>query len=365
MPPEKLDKRLLSYLKTACQNKASDLHIKASAPPKVRVNGNLVPLKVDHPLTAEETEGIIRSTMSEQEWNNFLQSWERDYSLDVPSLGRFRVNAFYTRGTVGMVARVVSAAPPSLKDLGIPDPVRLLSQERNGLIIVSGATGSGKTTTLAGIVDQINANRSVHIVTIEDPIEIIHEDKKASISQRELSSDTKDYSAALHSALRQDPDVILIGEMRHEDTVRTALQAAQTGHLVLSTLHTTSAAETINRLVEFFPEREQKQVRINLAESLRGVVCQRLVPVKDSDARVALVEILLNRGRVPETILDPSKGDLKEIMEASRSYGMQTFDDNLLSLLSRGVITMPTALENSPNRHDFKIKAKSINERTG
>lgn len=358
-----IDKDLISYLRTAIRYNASDLHIKAFSPPRIRVNGELTPIKAP-PLSPETTEQIVRSTMSEREWDYFIQTWEKDYSLDVEGIGRFRLNAFYSRGNVEMIARSVLGEAPSISSLGLPNSVSILAKERNGMIVVSGPTGSGKTTTLAGIVDQINSSRKAHIVTIEDPIEIIHHDKKSSVSQRELSSDTKDYMSGLRAALRQDPDVILLGEMRHEETVRTAIHAAQTGHLVLTTLHTTSAIGTISRIVDFFPEREQYQVRLSLSESLRGVVCQRLVPTVSKNERAVIADILINRGRVPEIIVDPTKGDLQEVMENGKSYGMQTFDDSLLYLLEAGTITMETAMNNTSDRHNFRLKSKVIQSRT-
>lgn len=361
-PGHILDRTLVKLLRAAHKNSASDLHIKAGGPPRLRVRGELRPLRMDD-LTGDDTERMVRSTMRESEWDDFSHKWEKDYSIDLDGIGRFRVNAFYTRGSIGMILRRINAEPPSLEGLGVPEAIKSLAKEKNGLILVCGATGSGKSTTLAGIVNYINQERGVHIVTIEDPIEYIHNDIKASISQREVSSDTKDFGSALHSALRQDPDVILLGEMRQEETVRTALAAAETGHLVMTTLHTTSAPEAITRLLDFFPEGEQKQIRFALANSLRGIVCQRLVQSSDGTKRLAVVEMLVNQGRIPEAILSPEKYDVGDIMREGKGFGMQTFEDHLAALVVQDAITMETALESTVNKHDFNVRMRNLRSR--
>lgn len=345
---------------TAVQNNGSDIHIKPGSPPKIRVGGTLKPL-ASPPLTADQAEALVMQTMNSEVQTLFYNNMEADYAYDAEGVGRFRINAYRTRGDVGLVARVVNDQPASLDDLGLPSVVNDLAMQKSGLVLVTGATGSGKSSTLAGMVYHINCNRSVHIVTIEDPIETVHRDIKSSISQREVSSDTKSFGNALRSAMRQDPDVILIGEMRDLDTVRAALAAAETGHLVLSTLHTTNAAEAVNRIIDFFPSHEQRQVRISLAASLRGVVSQRLVEGKGGKRRLPVVEVLVQNGRVEEAILDPGKTpNLPKIISEGKYYGMQTFEDHLTSLVQNGTIDVSTALKATENQHDFKLLLKGL-----
>lgn len=350
---------LVAILQAAKQQGASDLHLKAGAPPRLRVNGKLYAVNLSRTLTDEDMLDIARSTMKENEWQDFHARWEKDYSLTVEGVGRFRVNAFHARGSIGMVMRRISPEPPTVQSLHLPESVCALGSQKNGFILVCGATGSGKSTTLAAIVNLINHTKSVHIVTIEDPIEYIHSDVRSVISQREVSSDTKSFADALHSALRQDPDVISLGEMRSEDTARTALTAAETGHLVMSTLHTTTAADSISRFLDFFSEGEQKQVRATLASSLRGVVCQRLLPTVDGKGRVAAIEVLLNVGRVPDALMDPAKYDLGELIAEGSSYGMQSFEDHLEALVLSGSISMETAMANTLHSHDFAIRMRN------
>lgn len=354
-----LDQRLLSLMDAAQQYGASDIHIKADNAPKLRIKGELQPVGVP-PLTGDDTEDIARTTMREPEWTEFLNTWEKDYSLTSAQGVRFRVNAFYTRGNISMVLRRIETNPPSMDDLGLGENIKRLAREKNGLILVCGATGSGKSTTLASIINHINRSENAHIVTIEDPIEFIHDDIKASISQREINSDTRDFNAALRSSLRQDPDIILLGEMRGEDAVRAALTAAETGHLVLSTLHTTSAPEAITRLLDIFPHEEQNQIRITLATSLRGVIAQRLLPSADGSGRVAVREVLLNQGRAPEAILKPEKYSLEDIMREGKSYGMQSFEDHLMELVVTGSITKEIAIESAVNKHDLRVKMRHL-----
>ncbi|HEY9563309.1 MAG TPA: PilT/PilU family type 4a pilus ATPase, partial [Nocardioides sp.] len=285
--------QIAPFLNAVVVNRGSDLHIKAGGPPRIRISGSLVPLQVD-PLTADQSWEMILETMPADIAEEFRATNEADFALHVPEIGRFRVNAFRTRGTVSSVLRLVGDEPVSLAQLGVPDVVRRLALEPRGLVLVTGPTGSGKTTTLSGMVDAINDARPVHVLTLEDPIEVVHRDKVASISQREVGTDTKAWGTALRAAMRQDPDVILIGEMRDAETVKAALAAAETGHFVMSTLHTTDATETVNRIIDFFPPHEQKQVRLGLAASLRGIVCQRLVPKSSGDGRVCAMEIAVN-----------------------------------------------------------------------
>ena len=269
------------------------------------------------------------------------------------------MNAFRARGAAGCVLRLVSANPMSLSDLGLPDVIRQLALEPRGLVLVTGPTGSGKTTTLSAMVDAINESRAVHILTIEDPIEVVHKDKLASVNQRELGTDTADWAVALRAAMRQDPDVILIGEMRDANTVKAGLSAAETGHFVMSTLHTTDARETVNRIIDFFPPHEQKQVRLGLATSLRGIVCQRLVPTADGNGRTVIMEIATNTPRLAEAIADPERTDsINDIVAAGGYSGMQTFDQHLVRLVLDGTVGIQDAKLASSSTHDFSVMLK-------
>lgn len=350
--------RIAPFLQAVVVNNGSDLHLKVGGPPRVRIRGSLVPLEVE-PLTADALESLVRETMTPEVEAQFLATNEADYALAVSGIGRFRANAFRSRGTVGCVLRLVGDEPRSLADLGMPDVIRRLALEPRGLVLVTGPTGSGKTTTLAGMVDAVNEVRPVHILTIEDPIEVIHRDKAASVSQRELGTDTADWGVALRAAMRQDPDVILIGEMRDADTVRAALSAAETGHFVMSTLHTTDAKETVNRIIDFFPPHEQKQVRLGLAGSLRGIVCQRLVPRADGQGRAVAMEIAVNTPRLAEAVADPDRTDTIPDIVAEGAYsGMQTFDQHLVRLVLEGSVSIGDAKLVSSNTHDFTVMLK-------
>ncbi len=290
----------------------------------------------------------------------FAQGAEVDFAYTPPDgAGRFRGNAYLQRDTAALVFRTVVAEPRSITALGLPDTVRTLAERSRGLVLVAGPTGSGKTTTLAAMVDHINRTRSAHIVTIEDPIEVLHTDDRSTISQRELGVDTTSFAVAMRAALRQDPDVVLVGEMRDADTVSTALMAAETGHLVLSTLHTTDASETINRIVEFFPLPEQRQVRLTLAGVLRGTVCQRLVPTADGAARVVATEIMVVNGRVQSWIVDPTvRDDVAAVIAGGDYEGMHSFDQSILDLLERGEIDLRSAMAASTNPHDLSVELR-------
>ena len=350
--------QIAPFLHAVVVNKGSDLHIKAGGPPRIRISGTLVPLQVE-PLTPEQAWSMIGETMTPAVRELFVFSSEADYALSVPGIGRFRVNAFRARGSTACVLRLVGDEPMSLKELGAPDVIRRLALEPRGLVLVTGPTGSGKTTTLAAMVDTVNSERAVHVLTIEDPIEVLHRDKVASVNQRELGTDTADWATALRAAMRQDPDVILIGEMRDAETVKAALSAAETGHFVMSTLHTTDAKETVNRIIDFFPPHEQKQVRLALAASMKGIVCQRLVPRADGIGRVCAMEIAVNNPRLAEAVADPEKTDNIPDIIAEGSYsGMQTFDQDLLRLVLEGTVSVPTARLVSSNPHDFAILMK-------
>jgi len=357
-----IDKYLAACLRTAEEKGASDLHVKVGSPPRLRVNGEL--LSISQPsLTSEDTMRMARSTMKQSEWDLFESNWERDYSLDLPgSIARFRVNAYFNRGTVGMVLRRVNGTPPTFESLHLPTIISNVAALRNGLFVFAGATGSGKSTTLAAVVDIIMKTRKVHVVTIEDPIEFVHADKKASISQREISSDTKDFATALHSAMRQDPDIIVIGEMRNGETVRAALSAAETGHLVLSTLHSTSSIDAVNRIIDMVPNDDVQQTRQTMADALRGVVTQKLVEAKEGGCRVPVVEVLMNMeaSRIHDAISDPDKYDLYELMKTSLGRdGIQTFDDHLFELVNRGILTNEIAQVHATNKHDLAVKLRA------
>jgi twitching motility protein PilT len=291
----------------------------------------------------------------------FARTGEADFAFMQDPEARFRVNAFRQRGNVGLVLRRVAVGAIPLAELGIPEPLFGLAMEPRGLILVTGPTGSGKTTTLAGMIDEINNHRDVHIMTIEDPIEVIHHDNRALINQREVRIDTADFKAAMRAAMRQDPDVILIGEMRDTETVHAALSAAETGHLVLSTLHTVDAQETVSRIIDFFPPHEQQQIRISLAGALRGVLCQRLVPRADGRGRCVAMEICINTGRVADSIVDRSKtGNITSLVAGGSFYGMQTFDQHLVKLYRDKVISFDDAMEASSSPHDLEVELRRL-----
>ncbi|HEY1988631.1 MAG TPA: PilT/PilU family type 4a pilus ATPase [Acidimicrobiales bacterium] len=334
----------------------SDLHVKAGAAPRVRVAGALRPLLDAPRFTAEETLEIAESMMQPAILEHFRKFREADFAYSVPGMGRFRVNAYYQRSSVAMALRLVRTNAATVADLGLPETVTRMAEEQRGLVLVTGPTGSGKTTTLAAMVDHINHTRSCHVVTIEDPVEFLHADDLAAIDQREVGFDTDSFSSAMRVVLRQDPDVILVGEMRDLETVSAALTAAETGHLVLSTLHTTDATETINRIVDFFPPYQQSQTRVSLAASLKGIVCQRLVPMADGKGRVPAIEVLVSNGRVQQAIIDPTDGtDIATIIADGEYYGMTTFDQSLAGLVSDGVIEISDAMNNATNPHDLKV----------
>jgi twitching motility protein PilT len=336
----------------------SDLHVKVGSAPRVRVDGRLRKLQVPE-LRPNDTEHMLAEVLPEDLVDEFRRTHEADFAFSVSGVGRFRVNAYQARGTFGLVFRRVSVGAQSLAELGLPEVVGELALEPRGLVLVTGPTGSGKTTTLASMVDLINSFREVNIVTIEDPIEILHRDKKAIISQREVRQDTADFTVALRAAMRQDPDVILVGEMRDVETVRAALSAAETGHLVLSTLHTIDAAESVNRVVDFFPPHEQKQIRIALAQALRGIVSQRLVRKADGSGRRPAIEVLVNTGRTAEAILDPSNAPpLLDLIREGEYYKMQTFDQHLFQLIRDDVITYEEACSVATNPQDLTVELR-------
>ncbi len=297
---------IVPFLHALSELGGSDLHVKVGSPPRVRIDGRLRKLQAPT-LRPADTEFMINEVLRGDLVEEFSRTNEADFAYSVQGIGRFRVNAFRSRGSAGMVFRRVSVGAIPLEDLGLPPVLAALAMEPRGLVLVTGPTGSGKTTTLAGMIDHINSNREVHIVTIEDPIEVLHFDKLSMINQREVRVDTEDFAVAMRAAMRQDPDVILVGEMRDHETVKAALAAAETGHFVMSTLHTTDAQETVARVIDFFPPHEQKQVRLSLAGSLRGIICQRLVPRADGEGRCVVMEIAVGTGRIADAIADPDK----------------------------------------------------------
>jgi twitching motility protein PilT len=346
----------------ALEQEASDVHIKEGAPPIFRVNGALRPYQKVKPFDHNALSKMAFGLMNDWQKERFIKNREVDMGYEVYGMGRFRVNVYQQRGKLSIALRIVPYQIKSLEELGLPPVIGDIALENRGLILVTGTTGSGKSTTLASMIDIINKNRNSHIITIEDPIEFIHEDKKSIIDQREVGSDTSTFSSALRVALRQDPDVILVGEMRDFETIETALTAAETGHLVMSTLHTLNATETITRIISVFPPYHQKQVRLQLAAVLKGVISQRLVPKTDGMGRVPAVEILVSTARVRECIVEKDKtSELNDAIATGQiSYRMQTFDQSLMSLMKLNLITYEEALKHCTNPDDFALRVKGI-----
>jgi twitching motility protein PilT len=349
-------------LRIAIENDASDLHIKVGSPPILRIAGELAPLPSEERITKQDAMNIAFSVMSPAQKEVFTKKNELDTAYSVPGLGRFRCNIFVQRGTIGLVLRVIMKNIPSMEELHLPDVLKKLALEERGLILVTGTTGSGKSTTLATMIDLVNMNRTCNIITIEDPIEYLHRDKKSIVNQREVGSDTESFSKALRSALRQDPDVILVGEMRDFETIQTALIAAETGHLVMSTLHTTDATETVNRIIAVFPPYQHKQVRVQLSSVIRGIISMRLMPRADGKGRVPAVEVLVATAMIKDCILDPEKTKLipDVISQGKIIYGMQTFDQSLFDLFKSELITYEEALRRATNPDDFVLKVKGV-----
>ncbi len=353
---------LSSVLNTAVKSKASDVHLKAGVPPILRIHGNLVPLKNHERLAPDEVAKTAMRIMSESQKEVFKANHQVDMAYSIPGLGRFRVNVFQQRGAVGIVLRVIPIKIQAFEELNLPKVLESVSNEMRGLVLVTGVTGSGKSTTLAALIDYINNRRSGHIITAEDPIEFLHRDKRCIINQREIGVDSHNFSDALRGALRQDPDIIMVGEMRDLETIEIALTAAETGHLVLSTLHTIDALETVNRVVSVFPPYQQKQIRIQLAGVVKAIISQRLMPTKDGKGRVPAVEVMVTTARIRECIEDKEK--TKDIADAITkgytTYGMQTFDQSILGLLNKGLISYDEALRQASNPADFALKVKGI-----
>jgi twitching motility protein PilT len=343
----------------------SDLHLKVPSRPIVRRHGKLLPIPDSEGLRPDDTEGTLFHMLTdESKLESFRLAKEVDFSYSIPGVARFRVNAFVQRGSVSLVCRAIPFQIKTSEELLLPSVIPDIADEERGLILMTGTTGSGKSTTLAAMIDHINSRYAKHIVTIEDPVEFLHRDKLSIINQREVGEDTASFARALRRVLRQDPDVILVGEMRDEETVRTALSAAETGHLVLSTIHTVDASESVNRIIDFFPQTEQRQARAMLAGTLKAVVSQRLVPTADSLGRIASCEILRMTGRVRDMIVNPEEtGRLHEVIAEGGYYGMQTFDQALLAHVQAGRVAMDQALKAATHPHDFKLLVSSDGQR--
>lgn len=349
-------------LKVATERKASDVHLKVGSHPLIRVDGTLVPMVEFKRLLQEDTIAMAFSMMSTQQKEKFKQLLEIDIAYSVPGLGRFRCNIFQQRGSVGLVLRLIPARIQTIRELLLPPVLERIAEEERGLVLVTGTTGSGKSTTLAAMVEHINSHRNCHVVTIEDPIEFLHRDKKSIVNQREVEVDTRAFSVAMRTALRQDPDVILVGEMRDFETIETALLAAETGHLVLSTLHTTDATETVNRIIAVFPPHQQKQIRIQLSAVLKAIISMRLLPRADGLGRVPAVEVLVSTQYIRECIEVKEKTKLirDAIAQGTSQYGMQTFDQSLFMLYKSGMITLEEALRHSSNPDELRLRVQGI-----
>jgi len=349
-------------LKQSAAYDASDLHVKVGNPPVIRVDGQLHPVPNTRRITQEDVMKMGFSVMNDAQKEKFKRSSEIDIAYSVPGLGRFRVNLFQQRGTIGMVFRLIPVKILTLEELNLPKVLESMSLKPRGLILVTGTTGSGKSTTLAAMLHHVNKHRTAHIITVEDPIEYLHRDVKSIVNQREVGSDTLSFGAALKSALRQDPDVIMVGEMRDFETIETALIAAETGHLVMSTVHTVDATETINRIISVFPPYQQKQIRLQLAGVLQGIVSMRLVPRSDEKGRVPATEVLIATNRVKECIVDKDRThELADVIASGYTqYGMQSFDQALMILFKKNLITYEEALRQSTRPDDFALKVKGI-----
>src|SRR2546428_130045 len=349
-------------LKVAVDSGASDLHLKVGTFPMMRIRGSLVPASEEKRLDHEDVIAMSAAIMSTTQRQKFKESQEVDLAYSVPGLGRFRCNIFQQRGTVGMVLRVIPMTIRTIDELGLPQVLKKIAEEERGLVLVTGTTGSGKSTSLAAMIDYVNKQRSAHVMTVEDPIEFLHRDNKSMVNQREVAVDTRSFAQALRSALRQDPDVILVGEMRDFETIETGLLAAETGHLVFSTLHTLDATETVNRIIAVFPPHQQKQIRLQLAAVLKAVISQRLMPRVDGLGRAPAVEVLISTPFVRDCIVDKEKTHLipGAIAAGTSQYGMQTFDQSIFGLFSQGFVAYEEALRWASNVDEFKLKVQGI-----
>jgi twitching motility protein PilT len=354
-------------LKIAVEHGASDLHLKVGSFPMMRLRGSLSPASQEKKLDHEDLVAMSAAIMSTTQRQKFKESQEVDLAYSVPGLGRFRCNIFQQRGTVGLVLRVIPMRIRTIDELGLPAILKAVASEERGLVLVTGTTGSGKSTTLAAIIDYINRTRSSHVMTVEDPIEFLHRDDKSMVNQREVAVDTRSFAQALRSALRQDPDVILVGEMRDFETIETGLLAAETGHLVFSTLHTLDATETVNRIIAVFPPHQQKQIRLQLASVLKAVISQRLIPRADGEGRAPAVEVMISTPFIRDCIVDKEKTHLihGSIAAGTSQYGMQTFDQSIFYLFEQKLITYDEAMRWASNQDEFKLKVQGISTTSG
>ena len=350
---------VVKLLRYVTEENASDLHLKPGLPPMVRVDGELVETPFEH-LTKDDAEAAAAQLLPKHKADEFRTTNEADAAFSLAEVGRFRVNAFRQRGLCGLAIRRIRTEIPTFDELHLPPAAAKLAQERRGLVLVTGPAGTGKTTTIAAMLGWINENRTAHVVTIEDPIEIVHQDGRSIVDQREIGLDTSSYRSALRHVVRQDPDVIFIGEVRDVETVEAAIQAAETGHLVISTLHTLDSTETVNRMIDLFPTGMQRQVRAALSSSLRGVLCQRLVTRADGSGRVPAVEVLINTGRVAEKILHPEHTwEIPDVIAEGSFYGMQSFDQALVELVRSGLVTPADAATAASQPHDFELRLRA------
>jgi len=351
---------LKQMLSEMLKYKASDLHLRVGIRPYLRVNGNLQQIETD-PLTVDDLQVIVSQILTEEQQKKFFKRNEMDLALSVAKLGRFRINLFRQRGTTGIAIRGVNTRVPSFEELHLPDTVRKLANESRGLVIITGTTGSGKSTTLAAMVEHMNNTRCSNVLTIEDPIEYIFRDKKCIIAQREVGGDTENFAAALRHAFRQDPDVILIGEIRDLETMSIALTAADTGHLVLTTLHTLNTIETISRIISFFPPHQHQQIRLLLAGTLKAIICQRILARHDMPGLVPALEIMINTAAIQDCIVSPDKFlNIMDLIESGAQYGMQSFDQSIMKLYKQGLVSFEEAMLNASNSDDFDLRVKGI-----
>lgn len=353
--------KIEQLLRTMVNEGASDLHVKVGTPPSFRVNGSLHKL-INEKVSPEMMDDFLNDVMNRSQRTQFEETKELDFAVGARDMGRFRVNVFRQRGTVAMVVRHISGAIPKFENLKLPEVLLDLALKRRGLILVTGTTGSGKSTALASMVDHINEHMSDHIITIEDPIEFVHKDKKAIISQREIGQDTDNYAKALRASMRQDPDAILVGEIRDLETMSIALTAADTGHMVFSTIHTTNAKETISRILAMYPPHQHEEVRHALAGTLVAIISLRLLPTKEGEGRVPAAEIMINTATVKDYLLDMDKNDMieKAIAEGNVQYGSQTFDQAIFKLFKDDLISYDVAYRSATNPDDFDLKVRGV-----
>jgi len=353
---------ILDVLKDIIKDKLiSDLHLTVNSKPVIRYNGVLKKYeKYENKLSFSDLQSIARSLMNEDQWIKFLEEGELDFSYSIPGFSRFRVNAYQQRGAIGMALRIIPTSVPTLDELGLPEVLKKLALQQRGLILCTGPTGSGKTTTLASMIDEINEHRNCHILTLEDPIEYLHHHKTGMVHQREVGIDTKSFANGLRAALRQDPDVILVGEMRDLETISTALEAAETGHLVLATLHTNDAPQTVDRIIDVFPSHQQQQVRIQLASTLNGIISQQLFPMVDQRGRIAALEILIGTSAVKNIIREGKTHQLYSVMQTGSKFGMTTMDNYILHLYESGKITLEMALSRAYNPDYIKKRVSNL-----